>query len=233
MSASHSLEPQESTQTARSSSFLQMSAAGEGNEQVLGADLEDPDRLSRSTVGGFDEFKARCRKQLFNRWFLFGILLLVIVTVANINEDENGEAIDGVEELTWPYFIAHFLFALTLFIFNALAYHVFVNFLDIEPIWVSALGCSVMWYVSREYRDQEKLGYFDHKGFWAPTLGISFVFCICEGASLYLEKKRNPHRVVSKYALTTVIVIFLTTLGFSIAVNDKFPGPWGSKDDDE
>jgi len=35
--------------------------------------------------------------------------------------------------------------------------------------------CGAFYYVGREMRDWEKLGYFDHPGFWAPVIVCSIL----------------------------------------------------------
>jgi hypothetical protein len=82
------------------------------------------------------------------------------------------------------------VFALTLYLFNVVLFQIFTIFFDIEPVWISGLSCSIMWYISREMRDYEKLGFFDYEGFYAPTLGIVFVFCFCQAASMYLKWRK-------------------------------------------
>ncbi|GMH63336.1 hypothetical protein TrRE_jg2699 [Triparma retinervis] len=143
--------------------------------------------------------------------------------------DKNGEAIEGVEITDWPYYINHFVFALSIYLFNVIFFQFCTIFLDLEPIWLSGFGCSIMWYISREQRDHEKLGYFDFEGFYAPTLGIVFVFCLCQAVQMVLDKRKNPHRAVSKYAIFTVAALFIAALVVSILVNDKFRKPFGPK----
>lgn len=169
-----------------------------------------------------------CQKSLNDEETL-DLPLLTLIFRAPLSEDDEGQVIDGVEATSWPYYISHFLFAMTLYLMNIIVFQVFTVFFDVKPVFFSGFSCSVVWYISREQRDYEKLGYFDYEGFYAPTLGMVFVYIFCQGCYLiyWKRKPQNSHHLVSKYALAAMFILFVAALIVSVMVNDRFREPFG------
>lgn len=109
---------------------------------------------------------------------------------------------------------------------NLIVYSIAVKFFDCEGLWVSALSSSILWYLSREVRDHEKLGYWDWEGLYAPTLGLVYVFVICQLGTCYYKyriTKEEPHYpYVSRYTLTFCSFLFVgnTTTSFVVSMWD-------------
>ena len=100
------------------------------------------------------------------------------------------------------YWVYHATFAFWLF-FSAWGAYFFViqKFQLVHPGPFCALLCASPFYISREFRDLEKLGFIDIPGLAAPTIGLVLLWIMAEGCTRYYSRR---HR--ERYARTTTSI---------------------------
>mmetsp|Transcript_25727 Transcript_25727/g.53476 ORF Transcript_25727/g.53476 Transcript_25727/m.53476 type:complete len:223 (-) Transcript_25727:154-822(-) len=173
-----------------------------------------------SNLVGWPKFKAKVQ-ELFTWWFFAALVSFAISVIVNIEEDENGHVID--DNIKWPYYFNHFLLGLSFFLLNCITYSLCVKFFECEGLWVSALSSSILWYISREVRDREKLGYWDYEGLYAPTLGLVYVFIICQLCSCWYKLRITKETAyVSRYTLVFLGACFVANTVMCIIEAEHF-----------
>jgi len=86
-------------------------------------------------------------------------------------------------------------------------------------------------YISREVRDNEKLGGWDFEGLLAPTFGLVYTFLILQSLMMVYEVRIEKTRTrYSRYAIWLMVVMFIINTVCSIVYNDKFRAPYGPLD---
>mmetsp|Transcript_1088 Transcript_1088/g.2736 ORF Transcript_1088/g.2736 Transcript_1088/m.2736 type:complete len:148 (+) Transcript_1088:56-499(+) len=93
----------------------------------------------------------------------------------------------------WPYYLNHLVIALLMFFLFAGIHHAAVyHFKLTDGSWLMGFCASLPFYLSREIRDSEKLGYWDWPGLWWPTIGILILLVVLEsGSALWRRSKRG------------------------------------------
>ncbi|GMH82072.1 hypothetical protein TrVE_jg1354 [Triparma verrucosa] len=170
---------------------------------------------------GWEKFRFKV-KDLVTWWFLAACFCFGVSVYANITEDNEGSVFD--ENIKWPYYISHFILGLSFYLLIAICYNVCVKFFDLDGQWVAALSGSILWYLSREVRDNEKLGGWDWQGLYAPTLGLVYVFIILQSIALWWKYKiTRETKYVSRYAVCFLVSLFIGNTVVSIYASKYFP----------
>ena len=95
-----------------------------------------------------------------------------------------------------PYWFIHFCIAAQLFFIGAFVHWVVVTkFALTDGTWLAGYGTSIGFYLSREIRDKEKLGYWDLPGLLAPTIGVTILWGLMELSTYLVEKNRSKQTV--------------------------------------
>jgi hypothetical protein len=162
----------------------------------------------------------------FNKPVIATGILSVAIALAAYTEDAEGDLLDD-EHLKWPYFVSHYLLALVFFNVSALIHHFGVTFCEFDGFLVAGLVSGELWYVSREVRDAEKLGYWDKKGLLSPTFGVGYTFVVVQLALLvYRWKIEKSCERISRYPLASLLIITIVNTVCSIVYRKEFEGAW-------
>ena len=112
------------------------------------------------------------------------------------------------------------------------AFRLLVHTARVARVW-RLLANSVLSirYISREVRDNEKLGGWDFEGLLAPTFGLVYTFLILQSLMMVYEVRIEKTRTrYSRYAIWLMVVMFIINTVCSIVYNDKFRAPYGPLD---
>jgi len=101
----------------------------------------------------------------------------------------------------WPYYLNHLVLALLIFFLAAGAHHAVVYWFKLsDGNWLMGFFTALPFYLSREIRDSEKLGYWDWPGLLWPTLGILLLSIVLESGSAWLRWRRAKQTGVGSQA---------------------------------
>lgn len=110
---------------------------------------------------------------------VFVILGLVILLVA-------------VGALDSPYYIDHLVIAVLIFLFASAIHHVVVHRYRLtDGNWLMGFTTALPFYLSREIRDRQKLGFWDWPGLLWPTIGIMVLLAALELGSFLWRRRRR------------------------------------------
>ena len=91
-----------------------------------------------------------------------------------------------------PYWINHTNVAFLLFLLGAAIHFVFASKLQwLNGSFLSGFLCGMPFYISREIRDREKLGFWDIPGLVAPTVGLIVLYVAMECITRYWSRKQS------------------------------------------
>ena len=108
----------------------------------------------------------------------------------------------------WPYYLNHLVVALLIFIFASGLHHVVVHYFKwTDGNWLMGLASSLPFYVSREIRDREKLGYWDWPGVLWPTIGILVLAVLLELGSYLWRRHKRMSKGAVKVPVVPVVVL--------------------------
>lgn len=94
----------------------------------------------------------------------------------------------------------HLLFAMVIFFSVLVSFNVFKTWLPnfFHPDAFCASACAIFFYSGREFRDAEKLGYWDAPGFWWPVGGALVLYATATLISVHSHTKHgNTDRPVA------------------------------------
>ena len=101
----------------------------------------------------------------------FCLLLLLILLVA-------WDALDT------PHYLNHLIIAILIFLLASGIHHAVVHYYRLtDGNWLMGFFTALPFYLSREIRDREKLGYWDWPGLWWPTVGLLVLLVVLETGS--------------------------------------------------
>ena len=87
----------------------------------------------------------------------------------------------------------HFLFALVIFCSVMVSFNILKtwlpNFFRADAFCASA--CAIFFYSGREFRDAEKLGYWDAPGFWWPVGGALVLYAAATLFAVYSQTRQS------------------------------------------
>ena len=207
---------------------LTMSAAVGGGVKVRD---DDSFMLSKSRPC-WPLFKAKCSK-VFDRWFLLAFILLSITLVLLVENEAHGGALVKSEPQTSsiPYYIGHFMVSFMIACAVHLAVRVAENIFELEPSLVAGYAAGVLFYVSREVRDHEKLHFWDYEGLISPVLGLSCVFFVLQYLVVFY-KKFVAEQDVSVFPIAILGLWGVVCVACAIKFNYLFRSPFGTGGDE-
>ena len=163
----------------------------------------------------------------FNKWFFGAFGALAITTTINLSDKYGGE----LDQTSLPYYVNNSLMGVTLFISSILLHQIFTIIFELPSIWQAALGNGIMFYISRELRDHEKLDYWDYQGLIAPTLCVSYVFFFTSLFTIIFQNRycKGEFRRRGIWPYMFLFCVFIVAVVMSVQTNIYFGDGFGSR----
>ena len=113
-----------------------------------------PPFLSLACLSGHPKFRSRCQN-LFDIYFFINLISIPITVAVNVLDEGGETGATAGEDI--PYYINHYLLALSLFESLCLLHNVACKIFDAPPAIFAGYLSSLIFYISRDIRDHEKL----------------------------------------------------------------------------
>ena len=153
---------------------------------------------------------------------------VISITLAAL-DDSNGSIIGKNERASdIPYFIGHYMLSFFLACMVSLVLRVSEHVFELDTSVLAGYATGISFYISREIRDHEKLGFWDYEGLLAPVLGLSATFFIAQYCVIGYRKFVSKVRV-TKFPIAFLAMWGIVLLACSIRYNYLFRGPFGPK----